>query len=119
MSWWGSGSKEDSAPKDFSSQDETAFAQSSNIMASTSGGSAAQEFQQASMILQQQLMVQQVINDLADRSYEKCVTSRPSDSLNGSQVACIKATVNKWLDTNEFMTGRLAKKSQQNQGGQF
>ena len=72
-----------------------------------------QEMQQASMMIQQQLLVQQVINDLSDRAYEKCVTSKPSDSLNGSQVACIKATVNKWLDTNEFMSGRLAKKSQQ------
>lgn len=75
-----------------------------------------QEMQQMSMIIQQQLLVQQVINDLTDRGYEKCVTSKPSDSLSGSQVACIKATVNKWLDTNEFMTGRLAKKSQQSQG---
>lgn len=119
MSWWSGGSKEETAPKDFTSAEEGAFAQSSNLMSSSGGGTGVQELQQASMIIQQQLLVQQVINDLADRSYEACVTSRPSDSLSGSQVACIKSTVNKWLDTNEFITGRLAKKSQQSQPGQF
>ena len=89
-------------------------------MASGVGGGGASELQQAGMALQQQLLVQQVISDLTDRSYEKCVTSKPSDTLSGSQVACIKATVNKWLDTNEFMTGRLAKKQQMAaQQGQF
>jgi hypothetical protein len=119
MSWWGGGSNSDggSAPKDFSSQEEVAMSQGSNLMASSGGGGGdgMQELQQASMALQQQMVVQQVINDLSDRAYEKCVTSKPSDTLTGSQVACIKATVNKWLDTNEFMAGRLAKKSQRQQ----
>lgn len=86
-------------------------------MAGGGASSGMAELQQASMAIQQQMLVQQVISDLSDRSYEKCVTSRPSETLSGSQVACIKATVNKWLDTNEFMTGRLAKKSQQQQQG--
>mmetsp|Transcript_118706 Transcript_118706/g.332446 ORF Transcript_118706/g.332446 Transcript_118706/m.332446 type:complete len:120 (-) Transcript_118706:75-434(-) len=119
MSWWGGGSKESSAPKDFSSEDEAAFTHSESLMSSAGGGSGAQELQQASMILQQQMMVQGVINDLTDKAYEKCITSKPSDNLSGSQVACVKATVHKWLDTNEFMTGRLAKKSQQRQQGGF
>mmetsp|Transcript_109712 Transcript_109712/g.317225 ORF Transcript_109712/g.317225 Transcript_109712/m.317225 type:complete len:122 (+) Transcript_109712:148-513(+) len=117
MPWWGGSSEEPSAPKDFTTDDESAFSDANNIMTSAAGaggGSGASELQQASMVIQQQLLVQQVINDLSDRSYEKCVTSKPSEQLSGSQVACIKATVNKWLDTNEFMTGRLAKKSQQN-----
>ena len=74
-----------------------------------------QELQQASMMLQQQLVVQHVISDQTDQVYKKCITSKPSKSLSGSQVACIKATVNKWLDTNEFMMGRLAKKLQRQQ----
>jgi Tim10/DDP family zinc finger len=115
MSWWGSGNKDQSAPKDFTAGDESVFPESTNIMSSGQGGTGMQELQQASIIIQQQLLVQQVINDLSDRSYEKCVTSKPSDSLSGSQAACIRATVNKWLDTNEFITGRLTKKSQQNQ----
>jgi hypothetical protein len=87
-------------------------------MNSSSNGLA--ELQQAGMILQQQMMVQQVISDLTDRGYEKCITGKPSDTLSGSQAACIKATVNKWLDTNEFLTGRLAKKQQMHQQqGQF
>lgn len=123
MSWFGGGKKDDGPAKeaDFTSQDESSFSAptGSNLMASGGGGaggaSGMQELQQASMVIQQQLLVQQVISDLSDRSYAKCVTSKPSDTLSGSQVACIKATVNKWLDTNEFMTGRLAKKSQKQQ----
>lgn len=133
MSWWGGGSDKSSSssssssstPKDFSSSEEVALGAAgggSNLMAGAGagggavGGAGVREFQHMSMVLQQQLLVQQVINDLSDRAYEKCITSKPSDTLSGSQVACIKATVNKWLDTNEFITGRLAKKTQRQQG---
>lgn len=128
MGWWsgdGEGAGGPNREADFTSQDEASFPSSagggSNLMAGGGGGAAngMQELQQASMVIQQQMLVQQVISDLSDRSYEKCVTSKPSETLTGSQVACIKSTVNKWLDTNEFMTGRLAKKSQQQQGGGF
>ena len=122
MGWWGSGDNSNdissSAPRDFSSQDEVAISQGQNLMTAAGGGSGGmQELQQASLVLQQQMLVQQVISDLSDRAYEKCITSKPTESLSGSQVACIKATVNKWLDTNEFVTGRLAKKSQMQQQG--
>jgi hypothetical protein len=125
MGWW-SGDSDSTGGReaDYTSREEASFPASggSNVMATTGGGGAAngmQELQQASMVIQQQMMVQQVISDLSDRSYEKCVTSKPSETLTGSQAACIKSTVNKWLDTNEFMTGRLAKKSQQHQAGGF
>ena len=117
MGWFGGDSNESSSSQgevDFSSSDELRMS-SSIPTPPSAGASGMSEMQQMGMVLQQQRMVQQVINDLSDRSYEKCVTSKPSDTLNGSQVACIKATVNKWLDTNEFITGRLAKKSQQSQ----
>ena len=126
MGWFGGGddsSGGSTREQDFSSHDEVAMSSGRNMMAAPSGvgggGAGMAELQQASLMLQQQLLVQQVINDLPDRSYEKCVTSKPSDTLTGSQVACIKATVNKWLDTNEFMTGRLQKKSQAQRQGQF
>jgi hypothetical protein len=118
MSWWSGGGKgsDPQSAKDFTSDDATSagYGASENIL--NSGATAAAdgmlELQQAGLALQQQLLVQQVISDLTDRSYEKCVTAKPNDTLSGSQVACIRATVNKWLDTNEFLTGRLAKKQQ-------
>jgi Tim10/DDP family zinc finger len=123
MSWFGGGSKsEPETAKDFTSDDATSagYGAAENIMNSGVGGGGMSELQQAGLALQQQLLVQQVISELTDRSYEKCITSKPSDTLSGSQVACIKATVNKWLDTNEFLTGRLAKKQQMaQQQGQF
>ena len=117
MSWWGGGSKEESSTsnQDFALGDDSHFSSESSTNIMSGGGTGAQELQQASVMIQQQMIVQQVINDLSDRSYEKCITSKPSDTLSGSQAACIKSTVNKWLDTNEFITGRLAKKSQQSQ----
>jgi hypothetical protein len=118
MSWFGGGSKDDGSSgaggKDFTNPSETAgFGGSSNFApSSNSASSAVAELQQASIMLQQQMLVQQVINDLTDRGYEKCVTGRPPEQLSGSQAACIRSTVNKWLDSNEFITGRLAKKQQ-------
>ena len=78
------------------------------------GGNAMQQF---ALQMRQQMMVQTVINNLTDTAFEKCITSRPGDSLSGKEAACVHATVNKWLDTNEFMMGRLQKK-QEAQAGQ-
>ena len=132
MGWFGGDSSNESADtgraetKSFTSDDVGDFDRGgTNMMSASSsagaGGGAsggAAELQQMSMVLQQQMLVQQVINDLSDRSYEKCMTAKPTETLTGSQVACVKATVNKWLDTNEFITGRLGKKAeaQQQQG---
>ena len=69
------------------------------------------DLQEFSMALRQQIMVQTVINTLTDKAFEKCITGKPGDdSLTGKEVACVNATVCKWLDTNEFMNGRIARK---------
>ena len=124
MPWWGGGddsasSSSSSGTTDFTSADDAALSHGSggNMMSSGGGGGGGstglQEMQQMSLILQQQMIVQQVINDLSDRAYTQCITSKPSSgTLSGSQVACIRSTVNKWLDANELITGRLAKKQQ-------
>ena len=123
MGWFGGGSSDDTA-----SSSESTFTSGElsgggdfggggpNMMTSGGGGGGgggAAELQQVSMMLQQQMLVQQVINDLSDRAYEACITSKPSATLTGSQAACVKSTVNKWLDANEFITGRLGKKAEQ------
>ena len=126
MGWFGgddNGSDNSTGDKSFSTGEDFSGG-GANMMSSSSGGgggggggggAGAAELQQMSMMLQQQMLIQQVINDLSDKSYEKCITSRPNDTLNGTQVACISSTVNKWLDTNEFINGRLGKKAQQQQ----
>jgi len=108
------------AQKDFTS-DEDAFNSSSMPMSGASSGNSAGEMQQFAMAIQQQVLVQQVISDLTDISFEKCVTGKPSDSLGGREVACVHASTMKWMDTSEFMMGRMAKKQQssQQQQGQF
>mmetsp|Transcript_10489 Transcript_10489/g.14702 ORF Transcript_10489/g.14702 Transcript_10489/m.14702 type:complete len:126 (-) Transcript_10489:364-741(-) len=124
MPWWG-GSKDDSSSDagtsdfssntDFTSDDDAGFAAASNASAMSGGG----DIQQFSMALQQQMLVQQVITKLTDVAFERCITGKPGDSLSGSQAECIQASVGKWMDTNEFMMGRLAKKQQASQAGQF
>jgi len=112
VSWFGGGdSKEDPSEKSFASDDHVALGETSGNM--LAGGGGASEFQQFSMGLQQQLMVQTVITDLTDRAFIKCITSCKDSKLSGKEVACIQAATNKWLDTNEYLMGRLQKKQQQ------
>mmetsp|Transcript_20883 Transcript_20883/g.25156 ORF Transcript_20883/g.25156 Transcript_20883/m.25156 type:complete len:136 (-) Transcript_20883:57-464(-) len=126
MGWFG-GSDSDSSSSggstheaDFTSSDESSSfssAASSSLggggaMAGGGGGAGA-ELQQFSLALRQQLLVQQAVSKMSDIAFEKCVTGKPGDALSGKEAACIHASTNKWLDTNEFMMGRLAKKQQQ------
>ena len=76
------------------------------------------DMQQLAASLQQQTLVQKVITNITEEAVSKCLTGNPKDSkLSGSQVACVHAVVNKWMDTNEFLNGRLEAKSRQAQQG--
>ena len=88
-------------------------------MAAGGGGGMTQaDMQQVAANLQQQAMVQAIITDITTEAVKKCLTATPKDGkLNGTQVACIHSTVNKWMDTNEFMNGRMQAKTQQAQRG--
>ena len=82
------------------------------------GGMSASDMQQFAASIQQQALVQGIITDITEQALEKCLTATPKDSkLSGTQVACIHSTVNKWMDTNEFMNGRMGAKAQQQQQG--
>jgi hypothetical protein len=124
MPFWSKGSNGSTdsghvASKDFSGDDadfDNHMPLSSGFSSSSLGGETGGSFgemQQFALMLQQQVLVQQVINKLTDTAFQKCITGKPSDSLSGKDAACVQATVMKWLDTNEFLLGRLAKKSQQ------
>ena len=134
MPFWSRGSSEEDAssqeaPKDFSSTDETSFSSSGTNFSTSSSPSmpaaagamgGGGELQQFSMALRQQIIVQQVISNLTDVSFEKCITGKPnSDALSGKEVSCIHASVNKWLDSNEFLSVRLSKKQQAQQQQSF
>ena len=120
MPFWSRSSADDSNPqesKDFTTDDVSGFTSSDTNFASSGDDptmmAAATDIEQFSVALRQQMMVQTVINTLADKSFEKCITGKPGDSLSGKEVACVNATVCKWLDTNEFMNGRLNRRSNQ------
>lgn len=123
MPFWGSssGDKASEVPKDFTSSDEASFdaVGYGGGEGGGGGGGGAMEMQQFSMALQQNLLVQTIITSLSDMAFLKCITGKPGDSLSGKEAACIHASVNKMMDTNEFMMGRLAKKQEQASGGGY
>lgn len=121
MGWFGGGSTEEAPPPRDFSDGSTSFSAGEGMSSAPSSmmGSSGNDLQDFSMAIQQQMIVQKVISKLTDEAFRKCITSKPSDSLSGSQVACVHSTVNKWMDTNEFMMGRLAKKQQQQGGGGY
>ncbi|KAL7432398.1 hypothetical protein ACHAXM_003084 [Skeletonema potamos] len=117
MPFWSRGSSEEkSQESNFASDDVSGFPSSDNNFASSSDDAMMSQatglgdMQQFTLALRQQMMVQTVINTLADKAFEKCITGKPGDSLSGKEVACVNATVCKWLDTNEFMNGRMERK---------
>jgi Tim10/DDP family zinc finger len=92
----------------------------SDPMSGSAGSSGLQEFQEFSVALQQQVLVQAVITDLTHKAFDKCCTSATtSTTLTGKEAACISAITNKWLDSNEFLAGRLQRKQQQASGSPF
>jgi Tim10/DDP family zinc finger len=127
MGWFGGGSSDESSSSSSASDsgfsdDSSLYSSSPNMYgssASSGGGSSGlQEFQEFSVALQQQVLVQSVITDLTHKAFEKCCTSATtSNTLTGKEAACISAITNKWLDSNEFLAGRLQRKSQQSSGG--
>lgn len=106
------------AEKSFSSADMASSLDTTAAASSSFSQGGASEFQQFSMALQQQMLVQNVITELSDKAFQ-CVTACKNEQLTGKEVACIQAITNKWLDTNEFMMGRVQKKSQQQQQQHF
>ena len=135
MGWFGGGdsnndSSNDSVPQ---SGSEPGFSDSGHMsslysggggggggVGGSGGGSGWEEFQEFSVQLQQQVLVQQVITELSHRAFEKCASSSSTTSsqLSGKEAACISAVTNKWLDANEFLAGRLQRKQQQASAGQ-
>jgi len=119
MGWFGGGGDSEApSEKGFSDTAGAGFSESPNMYASGGGGGGMSEFQEFSLNLQQQVLVQQVITELSHKAFEKCcATSTRDGALTGKEVACVNATTNKWLDANEFLAGRLARKQQQQQQG--
>ena len=118
MPFWSRGGSEEAKPQEsnFTSDDVSGFSTSDNNFAAASSDDAMMsqatglgDMQQFTVALRQQMLVQTVINTLTDKAFEKCIT-KPGDSLSGREVACVNATVCKWLDTNQFMNGRMEKK---------
>lgn len=124
MSWFGGKKNDDqhtgsSAPSSFSPSDYDHDDHIPLDLGGSAGGAAGlADLQAFSQSLAQQVLVNNLITEISDDAFNKCVTGKPSDSMLASkEVSCVHATVNKWMDTAEFMVARLNKKQQRASGG--
>jgi hypothetical protein len=120
MPFWGSSEKPVEEPKNFTSSDEATYTSAPDSFggaAAVGGGSTTADLEQFSVALQQSLLIQTIISNLTETAFERCITGRPGDSLSGKEAACIHASVNKMMDTNEYMMSRLARKQSQASSG--
>ncbi len=124
MSWFGGKKSGDSqsssssssgsfSPSDYDSDDHMPL-----DLGGSSSAAGMADLQAFSQTLAQQVLINNLITEMSDDAFNKCVTGKPNDGVLGSkEVSCIHATVNKWMDTAEFMVGRLNKKQQRAAGG--
>lgn len=131
MGWFGGGnssSGNDSSASELRGFDEPSFGSSSgshDMHATSSSSGGLSDFQEFSLQLQQQMLIQQVITELSHKAFERCCCVQNSSSnhkdsvLTGKEVACVNSITNKWLDANELLAGRLERKQKQAQQQQF
>lgn len=117
MSWWGSG-KNSSAK-----EEEQLFSEEQDFAMSTAGAGNyghgqeynVDEVQQVAAAIQQQLLVNMVITKISHTAFMKCVDKSRDSQLTGREVSCIHAVANKWLESNQYLRGRMVKKAEQSQ----
>lgn len=120
MSWFGGGSSSSDEPsggeKSFATAD-SGFGGGEELSGLGSPGAGANgamaELQQAGLAIQQQMLIQQVITELTEKAFNKCITSTKDPKLSSREISCIQAATNKWLDASEMLHGRQNKKEQQ------
>ena len=96
----------DFSSNDFSSKDLSHSAGNNMGSMPTSGNESMQALQELVMAEQQRMMVHEVITKLAREAFTNCIKS-PDSSLSSSETSCIHSVVGKYLDTSEFVLGRL------------
>ena len=110
MSWFGSGgtpAKDDKPTTmkidDFSTSNSYSSQES---YAPSAGGGMGGSFEQELMMEQQKAVIQAVMFKLTETAFDSCV-GKPSSSLSHSEKSCIRAVTAKYLDTSEFVVGRM------------
>ena len=104
MSWFGFGGQ---AP---AKKDETLKSTDDLMNQPTfpvsSPGSATSNFEKELMAEQEKILVQTVIFNLTQISFEKCV-SKPSSQLSAAERNCIAAVSTKYLETTQFIVNSI------------
>lgn len=128
MSWFGLGGskkKENNVTSTYGGDDpafvdDSATYSSGPDMSASSGygaGLASQgqanvaQLQEMWQAEQQKAQLQQVINHLTEVAFESCV-DKSGKSLSGSEQKCIMNSVHKYLDTSDFVVGRMSHKGE-------
>ncbi|CAM9173053.1 unnamed protein product [Choristocarpus tenellus] len=117
MSWFGRKGKEDSSGSSSEAfMSDTApssdfGAIDGGVAPGPRGGGSGAALQEALASEQQKALVQQIVSKLTETAFTKCI-EKPSTSLSSKEQSCVNATVLKYLDTSEFVLGRLMKSQQ-------
>lgn len=109
MSWFGFGgsnnSSEDTSAHEHTSSfgNDHSYDSGADYQPQSGGGGG---FAQELLIEQQKQMIQAVLLNLTDKSFEVCVP-KPSSSLSNSEKACVNSVVSKYLETSQFVIASL------------
>ena len=107
MSWFGlGGSQKPSSPANAADNSFESFADnqaSSNLPVSSLGNS---QFEQQMLAEQQKALVQAMVFNLTQLSFEKCVKT-PSSSLSSTERQCIHATTTKYMESTTHVIESL------------
>ena len=132
-SWFGGGSKKQQEREEPVISSDSYSGGSSSFdshnmygSGSSSGGgggnnaSMMAEIEEFGNVLQQSMMLQQILNEVTEKSFKMCCSTPTRDNkLTGKEVACIHSVTSKWLLCNEFLIQRLGQKQQQQQQSQY
>jgi import inner membrane translocase subunit TIM13 len=87
------------------SDSHSMYNDSSSYSAGSIGG--GRSLQEEIQMEAQKIEVQQMILQLTQMAFDKCV-SKPGSSLSGSEKSCIEGSIGKYIDSKMFITNKLS-----------
>jgi hypothetical protein len=80
------------------------------------GNAQQQQLQQQAMQLQQQAMAQQLIFQITEICWDKCMAGKPGQALENKQADCISQFAQRYIEAKMFVFNRMQHQAQQQQG---
>ena len=88
------------------SNSESSYSDSSSMYSAGSVG-GGRSLQEEIQMEAQKIEVQQMILQLTQMAFDKCVT-KPGSSLSGSEKSCIEGSIGKYIDSKMLISNKLS-----------